>query len=299
MICQEIFLNETAHLDMYILNNSNEYNVGKKRPFVLVLPGGAYAFTSDREAEPIALRFNAIGCHAGILWYTTHDQVANVPRNAFEEAMKAIKWVREHSKEYLIDTDQIIVCGFSAGGHLAIECATMWHEPWIAKKLDCDSEWLKVNLAIPCYAAGKAEKMPKGEAGPLALHAKQSGNMRFFGSDDPSDEEVEAYNCLNKVSKHTPPMFIWHTYEDQLVDVANSIELAWNLRKHNIPFELHIFEKGEHGLALADRTTARKDSHKNAHVYHWFELCEEWLSQYIDKEEGMYGMMPFNPDFMK
>lgn len=299
MICQTIPLNETAHLDTYILNNSNEYNVGKKRPFVLVLPGGAYAFTSDREAEPIALRFNSIGCHAGILWYTTRDLVSNVPKNAFEEAMMAVKWVREHADEYLIDPDLIIVCGFSAGGHLAIECATMWHEPWIAEKLGCDPKQLKINLAIPCYAAAKAEKMPKGEAGPLMLRAKQSGNMRFFGTDDPSDEDVEAYNCLNKVSRNTPPMFIWHTYEDQLVDVANSIELAWNLKKHKIPFELHIFEKGEHGLALADRTTARKDSHKNAHVYHWFELCEEWLSEYIDKEEGMYGDKPFNPDFMK
>lgn len=299
MICQTIPLNETAHLDTYLLNNSNEYNVGKKRPFVLVLPGGAYAFTSDREAEPIALRFNSIGCHTGILWYTTRDLVPNVPRHAFEEAMMAVKWVREHADDYLIDPDQIIVCGFSAGGHLAIECATMWHEPWIAEKLGCDPKQLKINLAIPCYAAAKAEKMPKGEAGPLMLRAKQSGNMRFFGTDDPSDEDVEAYNCLNKVSQHTPPMFIWHTYEDQLVDVANSIELAWTLKKHKIPFELHIFEKGEHGLALADRTTARKDSHKNAHVYHWFELCEEWLSEYIDKEEGMYGEMPFNPDFMK
>lgn len=299
MICQTIPLNETAHLDTYLLNNSNEYNVGKKRPFVLVLPGGAYAFTSDREAEPIALRFNSIGCHTGILWYTTRDLVPNVPRHAFEEAMMAVKWVREHADDYLIDPDQIIICGFSAGGHLAIECATMWHEPWIAEKLGCDPKQLKINLAIPCYAAAKAEKMPKGEAGPLMLRAKQSGNMRFFGTDDPSDEDVEAYNCLNKVSQHTPPMFIWHTYEDQLVDVANSIELAWTLKKHKIPFELHIFEKGEHGLALADRTTARKDSHKNAHVYHWFELCEEWLSEYIDKEEGMYGEMPFNPDFMK
>lgn len=179
MICRTIPLNETAHLDTYILNNSNEYNVGKKRPFVLVLPGGAYAFTSDREAEPVALRFNSIGCHAGVLWYTTRDLVPNVPRNAFEEAMMAVKWVREHAEEYLIHTDQIIVCGFSAGGHLAIECATMWHESWIAEKLHCSSDMLKINLAIPCYAAGKAEKMPVGENGPMMLHARQSGNMRF------------------------------------------------------------------------------------------------------------------------
>lgn len=133
----------------------------------------------------------------------------------------------------------------------------------------------------------------------MALYGRQSGNMRLFGSDDPTDEEVESFNCLKKVSKNTPPMFIWHTYEDQLVDVMDSVELAAALGKNKIPFELHIFEKGEHGLALADRTTARKDSHKNPHIYHWFELCEEWLSDYIDLEEGLYGELPSNKDFYK
>jgi dipeptidyl aminopeptidase/acylaminoacyl peptidase len=77
-------------------------------------------------------------------------------------------------------------------------------------------------------------------------------------------------------------MFLWHTTEDVLVDVAHSLKLAVKLREAEIPFELHIFEKGEHGLALADRTTARKSSHLNAHVAKWFELCEGWLSSYID-----------------
>ena len=60
------------------------------------------------------------------------------------------------------------------------------------------------------------------------------------------------------------------------------LSLFYKLKEKNIPFELHIFEKGEHGLALCDRTTSRKASHHNNHVIHWFELCEEWLSDYID-----------------
>ena len=124
MISEKIQLNKTAYLETYLLNNSQEYNVGKKRPFVLVIPGGGYAFTSDREAEPIALKFNSIGFNSGVLWYTVMDQVTNVPHNALIEGAMAIKYIREHGEEWLIDTDNIIVCGFSAGGHLTVQLAT-------------------------------------------------------------------------------------------------------------------------------------------------------------------------------
>ncbi|MFR3912515.1 MAG: alpha/beta hydrolase [Clostridium paraputrificum] len=90
------------------------------------------------------------------------------------------------------------------------------------------------------------------------------------------------FNLVNKVSKDVPPTFMWHTFEDVLVDVSGIIKYSLALRENNVPFELHIFEKGEHGLALCDRTTARKESHFNNHVIRWFDLCMEWLSDYID-----------------
>ena len=284
MISEKIQLNKTAYLETYLLNNSQEYNVGKKRPFVLVIPGGGYAFTSDREAEPIALKFNSIGFNSGVLWYTVMDQVTNVPHNALIEGAMAIKYIREHGEEWLIDTDNIIVCGFSAGGHLTVQLATRWHQEWLAKELNTTSDMLKVNLAIPCYAAAKSKKIAVDDLGfaHQLIENPNTANVRFFGVEDPTDEEVEAYNILNYIDKHTPPMFIWHTFEDVLVDVSASIELAAKLKEKNVPFELHIFEKGEHGLALCDRTTSRKASHHNNHVIHWFELCEEWLSDYID-----------------
>lgn len=285
MKTEKIKLTDTAVLETYLLNNSNEYNVGKKRPFVLVLPGGGYAFTSDREAEPIALKFNSIGLNSAILWYTVYDKVTNVPKNALIETAKAIKYIREHGDEWLIDLDNIIVCGFSAGGHLTIQIATRWAQEWLAQELNTTSDMLKVNLAIPCYAAAFSKKFDKDELGfaHQLIENPNTANVRFFGEENPSDELVEEYNCLNYVDENTPPMFIWHTVEDVLVDVNGSIELARKMRKNNRPFELHIFEKGEHGLALCDRTTARKASHHNKHVIHWFELCEEWLSDYIDK----------------
>ncbi len=82
----------------YLLHQSKEYNVGKKRPLVIVCPGGGYAFTSDREAEVIALKFNSIGLNSVVLWYTTGDQVKNVPHNALMEAAQTVKTIRAHAQ---------------------------------------------------------------------------------------------------------------------------------------------------------------------------------------------------------
>ena len=127
----------------------------------MVLPESRYVFASDREAEPIALKCNGIGLNNAILWYTIYDHVSNIPRNALVETAKAIQYIREHGEEQLIDLENIIVCGFSAGGHLAIQIATRCHQEWLAKKLNTTSDMPRVNLGIPCYASTKSERFKK------------------------------------------------------------------------------------------------------------------------------------------
>lgn len=293
MINERIKINDTAYMDTYLLHNSKEYNVGKKRPLIIVCPGGGYAFTSDREAEPIALKFNSIGLHAVVLWYTVYDQVKNVPRNALVEAAACVKYIREHSEEWLVDHDQIIICGFSAGGHLALSLAVKWNQSWLSETLHTTSDQLKVNLCILGYPATMAEKVFDEDDfgfGSTLLKEPNTANERFYGVKQPTEKELADYTLLNFVSEATPPMFIWHTYEDVLVDVNHSLMLGVKLREHHVPFEMHIFEKGEHGLGLCDRTTARKASHHNDHVIHWFDLCEEWMRPYIDKDGGWKWM---------
>jgi len=284
MLTKKIELSETASFDTYLLHNSQEYNVNKKRPLVIVCPGGGYIFTSDREAEPIALKFNSIGLHSVVLWYTVYDKVKNTPEHALLELAKTIKYVREQADEWYVDPDNIMVCGFSAGGHLALQMATRWNDPWLGKQLNTSNELLKVNLAISCYPSVFAKAFPEEDTGFAAALVDQpnTANERFFGVKNPTEVDVEKYNIVNYIDENTPPMFIWHTYEDDLVDVSNALVLVTKLREKKIPFELHIFEKGEHGLALCDRTTARKASHHNSHVIRWFDLCVGWLSSYID-----------------
>ncbi|WP_233511796.1 alpha/beta hydrolase [Absiella sp. AM54-8XD] len=214
-------------------------------------------------------------------------------KNALVEAAACVKYVREHSEEWLVDHDQIIICGFSAGGHLALSLAVKWNQSWLCEALHTTSEQLKVNLCILGYPATMVEKVfdedDFGFASSL-IKEPNTANERFFGVKRPTEKELDEYNLLNFVNEDTPPMFVWHTYEDVLVDVNNSLMLGMKLREHHVPFELHIFEKGEHGLALCDRTTARKASHHNDHVIHWFDLCEEWMQAYIDKDGGWKWM---------
>lgn len=295
MICQKIALNDTAALETYFLNNSREYNTNKKRPLILVIPGGGYAFTSDREAEPIALKFNSIGCHAAILWYTVYDQVPNVPKNGLIECMQAIAWLRENAEKYCIDPDLIAVCGFSAGGNLALNAAMRWQQEWLDEATKTTPTARKVNLCIDCYGALQFPKSEPGELGfGAALCQKpQTSNMRFFGVENPGPEELGKGNPLTHFdARFCPPMFIWHNGQDELVPVSDALDLASALAKGKVPFELVVFERGEHGLALADRTTARKDSHKDSHTARWFEQCEQWLANYIDNGEQPYGEYP-------
>lgn len=283
MNIEKIYINETACMETYILNNSKEYNVGKKRPLVVVCPGGGYAFTSDREAEPIALKFNGEGLHSVVMWYTTGDVNKNTPKYALIELAKAMKYIKEKADEWLVDKEKIILCGFSAGGHLAGNLAVNVANEDLAKEANVSLEDLKHAASILCYPAMEGVKIEPGVIGfgdgyfPL----RYSQNERFFGIDDPTEEEVESFSLVKKVNKNVPPTFMWHTFEDVLVSVNGTINYARKLSECEIPFELHIFEKGEHGLALCDRTTARKESHYNNHVIHWFTLCMEWLEPYI------------------
>ncbi len=281
---ERIKINETAYLDTYILHNSQEYNVGKRRPLVVVCPGGGYAFTSDREAEPIALKFNSVGLHSVVLWYTTGDVNKNTPEHALIEIAKCMKIVKENADKWLVDTEKVIVCGFSAGGHLAANLSVNMLNQELADKAGVTLEDLRLCASILCYTAIEANPIEPGDKGfgSKILDLKYSQNERFFGVDNPTEEELNKFNLVNKVSKDVPPTFMWHTCEDVLVDVSGIIKYSLALRENNVPFELHIFEKGEHGLALCDRTTARKESHFNNHVIRWFDLCMEWLSDYID-----------------
>ena len=125
-----------AHLDTYILGNYLDDEPNPRKPLVLICPGGAYRMTSNREAEPIALQFNSIGYHAAVLRYSCKPAVYPT---ALLEVAKSVQLIREKGEEWGIDTEKILVMGFSAGGHLAASYGVFWKE--LEENLNEEGAW--------------------------------------------------------------------------------------------------------------------------------------------------------------
>lgn len=248
MLHETILLPTSAKLTTYILENPLERE--QIRPAVLVCPGGGYRKVSKREAEPIALAFNAAGYHAFVLTYRIPPPEHDAPTRDAEEAMRLI---RENSKIWSLNPEKIAICGFSAGGHITASlCAHGAAET-------------RPNAAILCYSAIMIDDFE-----PL-------GAMERLIGENPTSELRKYYSFETQVDSSFPPSFMWHTFDDRSVPVENTLQLADALRKNNVPFELHIYPNGKHGLSLATEHVSEHDDGIIPHVAGWFKLCLEWL----------------------
>lgn len=289
--------NKNVTLSAYLLDNSQEFHKNKKRPAIIVCPGGGYLGSSDREAEPIAMRFSAQGYHTFVLRYSTYftEMISDIkntpepnessvyPQPLFDLA-KAILTVRENADKWFIDSDKIAVCGFSAGGHLTASIGVHWHEEFLKEKLGVSSELLKPNAIILGYPVLDYDIMKKGAEASnneWITDFWQLSNRAVFGKPYPSEEEIKFLSPTNYVSTKTPPTFMWHTANDGLVYVENSLKFATELTKNHIPYDLHIFESGVHGLSLCDETTASEEAHINPHCAVWFDIAVSWLKKHF------------------
>ncbi|MGH4050807.1 MAG: alpha/beta hydrolase [Clostridium sp.] len=244
-------------LDTYILKGN------KIRGAVLICPGGAYSFTSPREAEPIAIKFNAAGFSAFVLNYSV---APNKQPQSLLDASRAMSIIRENSKAWDIDVNKVAVCGFSAGGHLAANLAVHWYKDCLKDIPGINPGNNNPNALILCY--------PVITSGKYA-HAGSICNL--IGED--GDRSLEREMSLElEVSKKTPPTFLWHTFTDNSVPVENSLLFAQALRSENIPFELHIFPNGPHGLSLANDETTEDGGEVYPNVAVWINLCITWLT---------------------
>ncbi|NLM10030.1 MAG: alpha/beta hydrolase [Clostridiaceae bacterium] len=243
------------YLETYILSGD------KKRGAVLICPGGGYAHTSEREAEPVAMQFTAKGYHTFILYYSVAPNRHPQPLLDISRAMCII---RENSDNWNIDRNKIAVCGFSAGAHLAASLGVHFDKAYLNTEGIVTGE-NKPNAMILAYPV-----ITMKEFG----HKGSRENLLGENADTTLINEM---SLETQVSEKTPPAFIWHTVEDQSVPVENSLMFASALRKNKIPFELHIYPYGPHGLALANKET---DNGKGTypHVSGWINLCIEWLN---------------------
>ena len=256
--------NSEAIISAYIPENSAEININKKRETIIICPGGGYEFTSDREAEPIALKFVAQGFNAVVIRYSIAP--VRYP-TALLELAETVRYVREKEKEWNVDTEKVIACGFSAGGHLAGSLGVLWNNEIIEKYLDIKNEEVKPNAMILCY--------PVISSGEFA----HKGSFDSLLGQKEAEISRENLSLEKLVSIETPKTFLWHTFDDGTVPVQNSLLFSNALASNKVQFELHIYPSGVHGLGLCEEITAMngRSEHINSHIASWFNLACQWI----------------------
>ncbi len=230
---------------------------------VVVCPGGAYGFLAvEHEGEEVAKWLNSLGVSAFVLKYRLAPKYHHPA--PLQDAQRAIRTVRAKSKEWGLDPHRIGIIGFSAGGHLASSAATHFDagDPNAADPIDRES--CRPDRAILVYPV-IALSTPYGH----------TGSLKNLLGDHPTEEQVKQLSSELQVTKDTPPTFLAHTNADSGVVPENSILFALACRKAGVPVELHLFEKGVHGLGLGTGWADRIKPEPSFAA--WPTLCATWL----------------------
>ncbi len=287
MLHETIYLHENRKdvtLTTYVLNHSNVFLSGLRRPAVLVCPGGAYAVCSETEGEPVATAFNGMGYHAFVLKYSTYmEGELGFPVPGQEMAPKAhcqfpnpmldircaMQYIQEHADLWNVDPEKIILCGFSAGAHNCGMYSVYWNEYQMPRPA----------AAILGYALGDYRLQTQEEVSPFIEELKKICNIAISGKPTMSEEELSRLSIIDHVNEHTPPMFLWNTADDEQVPGVQSVRIANALAAHHIPFELHVFESGPHGLSTASAASALMESQIRPDIGVWVDLAHTWLKK--------------------
>lgn len=259
-----------GNLYTYFLDSSIEMRPNEKRPVILMCPGGGYEMTSDREAEPMAMQFLAMGYHVAVLRYSVCP--VRYPA-ALLQVAESVLYLKEHADEYHIDPEKIVVQGCSAGGHLAANYGIAWNSPFLTKLMgmENDPERLCVAGLLLCYPV-----ITSGEK------AHEESFRNLLG--EQYEEKKEELSLENQVTPATPPTFLWHTATDETVPVENSLYFFQACLQQGVSAELHIYPVGGHGLSLANEETCRANGiGVQKECQSWIGLAQTWLEEILIK----------------
>jgi acetyl esterase/lipase len=222
---------------------------------IVVCPGGGYGRLAPHEGHDIAVWLNSIGVTAFVLKYRLGPRY-NHPAMLWD-VQRALRTVRARANEWKLDPRRIGVMGFSAGGHLSSTAATHFDDgnPQASDPIDRVSS--RPDVAILCYPVIT-----------LTAPYAHAGSRRNLLGDNPAAALIELLSNEKQVTARTPPIFLFHTVDDAGVPVENSMMFAEALRKNKVPYEMHLFEHGRHGVGLAKDDPA---------LSVWPKLLENWL----------------------
>lgn len=231
---------EKANLSIYLHEYDERSSLKwqpEKRPAVIVVPGGYYSFISKREMDPIALNFLNRGYQVFILEYHVKDESA-FPRPLKDLAL-SVQHVRLNAKDYGIDPNQMVICGFSAGAHLAALLGTLWDK----LDLGLPMEDIKPNGLILSYGVYNLKQMMKKNE----VQVQETSLGAMFKSYDPIIDPIL------HVDQNMVPTFIWATGEDTIIPSEQSLSFALKLKQNKVPVEVHLYRRGGHGLSTATK----------------------------------------------
>ncbi len=269
MINMTIPGHEDATLEGYILDCEISLGQESKRPAIVICPGGGYLYCSPREGEPVALAYAAKGIHAFILRYSTGRKAAGFA--PLEEIDWVIGYIRENAEKWNIDSEKILTCGFSAGGHLALAAGVM------AKN--------RPNGMVLSYPATSMPNMPGAD---MMLKL-------LMGKNQVTDEDAESLELISKIDKNSPPVFLVATAEDMLTSFG-ALPLAKRYSDLRLGYELHIFQHGPHGYSLATDVAADGSSQVlNSSYAKWLDMSVAWIHKvfgeptFLDRSTSKIG----------
>ena len=228
---------------------------------MVICPGGGYGHLADHEGSHYARWLNEQGIAGFVLKYRLGTSGYHHPA-MLQDAARAIRTVRARADEWKLDTKRVGIIGSSAGGHLASTTITHWDLGNTNSPDAIERQSSRPDLAILCY--------PVISMNDPFVHKGSRANL--VGTNAPTELLAELSADL-QVNKDTPPCFIWSTMEDKTVPVENSMMLAAALRRVGVPFDLHVYERGPHGIGLGNKTF------DTANFHPWTRDCEFWLRE--------------------
>lgn len=254
---------KVATLTAYVQDNLKD-QAKRRRPAVVVCPGGCYELCSDRESEPIALALVSRGLQAFVLDYAVLEPGAAAPLLPAPQIdlAHAVATVRAHADAWHVDEGSVGLLGCSAGAHLSATYVALMRDEAFLARAGVTAGEARADWQVLCYPAIDLDLGWLSDPSDVARICPENSPLR---------------RAQDLVSAATPPTFLWHTAPDATVPVRNSYLYAGALAEHGVDHECHVFHAGRHGLSLATRESEHYPGDVVPHVAHWLDLAVEWL----------------------
>lgn len=249
-------------IDYYGLMNNDNLLI-KKRPLILVFPGGGFTKLAGRESEPICFAYGNRGFDSAVVRYNVISDGGKIYPDAALSGLAAIKYFRDHAEELRIDKKKIVLIGFSAGAHVVTSINAIANNLEFQKKYAYSSDKVQFSAMILGY--------------PLIDLTKT--NIKLFDYNQIMDNKVFQNTSLS-VDSNTPPTYIFQSVDDPVLSISNSLEYIEALKNKEVFFETHLYSKGGHGYSLAVPELKEKYEQKYGfypRLNSWFDLSLSWL----------------------